>query len=157
MNTKEHELRPRPGGTHAVIIAAGSKDVRSLLLDTFTLGLGREDRYRVHEEETEDGAVALALISRPSVIVLDQALRSGDGLAACRRLKADRTTRDCAVFIVSGDATAEERARAWAAGADAFLPKPFSPKHLYELASQASRTRTQASDEDGDGRVARAG
>jgi CheY-like chemotaxis protein len=155
MNTKGHDLRPRPGGTHAVIVAAGSKDVRSLLLDTFTLGLDREDKYRVHEEETEDGAVALALISRPSVIVLDQALRTGDGLAACRRLKADRTTRDCAVFIVSGDATAEERARAWAAGADAFLPKPFSPKLLYDLASQASRN--QANDEDGQGGIARAG
>jgi CheY-like chemotaxis protein len=155
MNTKGHDLRPRPGGTHAVLIAAGSKDVRSLLFDTFTIGLDREDTYRVHEEETEDGTVALALISRPSVIVLDQALRLGDGLTACRRLKADRMTRDCAVFIVSGDATAEERARAWAAGADAFLPKPFSPKLLYDLASRASRA--QPNDDESDGRVSRAG
>lgn len=123
------DLQPRPGGTHAVLVASGDGDIRRLLCDTF-----QNDSYLVHEEATEDGAVALALISRPALVVIDSELSAGNGVRACLRLKEHRLTRDCKVVVISGHATLEEQARAEAAGADTFRAKPFSPLELIEIA-----------------------
>jgi CheY-like chemotaxis protein len=126
-------LTPQPGGTHAILVASGDRDVRRLLWETFHDG---HHRYLVHEEDTEDGAVALAQISRPALVVLDSDLSEGSGIATCRRLRHDRLTRGCRIVVISGYATAEERRRALAAGADTFLLKPFSPLCLMAIAGQ---------------------
>jgi CheY-like chemotaxis protein len=126
-------LTPQPGGTHAILVASGDRDVRRLLWETFHDG---HHRYLVQEEETEDGAVALAQISRPALVVLDSDLTEGSGIAACQRLRQDRLTRRCRIVVISGYATADERQRALAAGADTFLLKPFSPLRLMAIAGQ---------------------
>jgi CheY-like chemotaxis protein len=126
-------LTPQPGGTHAILVASGDGDVRRLLWETFH---DEHHRYLVHEEETEDGAVALAQISRPALVILDSDLAEGSGIAACRRLRQDRLTRGCRIVVISGYATPEERQRARAAGADTFLLKPFSPLRLMAIAGQ---------------------
>jgi CheY-like chemotaxis protein len=135
-------LKPRPGGTHAVLVASRDVEVRRLLWDTFH---DDEHRYLVHEEETEEAAVALALISRPALVVLDSDLREGDGIAACRRLRQLRPTRDCRIVVISGYATQEERQEALAAGADTFMLKPFSPLRLMSIAGQVYGDQQAAS------------
>jgi DNA-binding response OmpR family regulator len=139
MEKRALDLKPRAGGTHAVLAASGDPDVRRLLWDTFH---DDHHRYLVHEEETEDGAVALAQISRPTLVVLDSDLREGNGIDACRRLRAERITRDCLIVVISGYATVEERRRALGAGADAFMLKPFSPLKLMAFAGQVQGART---------------
>ena len=52
-----------------------------------------------------------------------------DGLALCRRLKADETTRDAAVLVFS---LLSAEVRAHDAGADAFLPKPLAAQRLID-------------------------
>jgi two-component system chemotaxis response regulator CheY len=138
MDKRALDLRPRAGGTHAVLAASGDPDVRRLLWDTFH---DERHRYLVHEEETEDGAVTLAQISRPALVVLDSDLREGSGIEACRRLRADRITRECRIVVISGYATAEERQRALGAGANVFMLKPFSPLKLMALAAQVEGAR----------------
>jgi CheY-like chemotaxis protein len=135
-------LRPRPGGTHAVLVASRDEEVRRLLWDTFH---DDQHRYLVHEEETEEAAVALALISRPALVVLDSDLLEGDGINACRRLRQLRPTRDCRIVVISGYATAEERQEALAAGADTFMLKPFSPLRLMSIAGQVYGDQQAAS------------
>ncbi len=125
------DVQPQPGGTHAVLVASGNKDIRRLLRETF-----EDDAYRVHEEASEDGAVAMALITRPALLVIDSELSSGDGMRACERLKEHRVTRDCKVVVISGYATPEEKSRATAAGADTFMAKPFSPNELVKMAQE---------------------
>ncbi|MGH2355717.1 MAG: response regulator, partial [Chloroflexota bacterium] len=125
-------IQPRPGGTHAVVVAARDESMRQLLACTLS-----DPHYLLHEDESEDGTVALAQISRPSLVVIDSDLRVGDGVAACRRIKEHRLTRDTAVVVISADATPAARAQAHAAGADAFLVKPFSPMQLGQIAAAA--------------------
>ena len=48
------------------------------------------------------------------------------GLELCRRLKADRGTRDVPVLLVS----AVDQQQGESAGADAYVSKPFSPRAL---------------------------
>lgn len=70
-----------------------------------------------------DGYTALDRIRRspPAVLVTEILVPELDGLALCRLLKGDPTTRSVPILVVSMVASS---ARATAAGADAFLEKP---------------------------------
>ena len=80
----------------------------------------------------DDGPSALAMAQhlRPDVILLDVNLPGKDGFAVCRELKL----RDAAerVVMITGRAAKEDELEGLAAGADAFLRKPFSPLELIE-------------------------
>ena len=64
----------------------------------------------------------------PVLYLIDRQLADIDGLDICRRLKALPVTREVPVIIMS--ATPEARELAFAAGANAFLEKPFSRSTL---------------------------
>jgi CheY-like chemotaxis protein len=72
----------------------------------------------------DDGEAALgrARETRPSLVVTEILIPKIDGLALCRRLKADPLTQDIPVIVFSILSAA---ARADEAGASAFLRKPF--------------------------------
>ena len=76
-----------------------------------------------------DGLEALELVRtlRPAIVITEILVPKLDGLALCRRLKADEATRGTAVLVFSLLA-AEGRARD--AGADAFLGKPLAAQRL---------------------------
>ncbi len=103
---------------------------RALLRTTFEL-------VEVEVEEAENAAAAALAIctGQPDVLVLDIHMPGVDGLAFCRKLKADPETRAIAVVLLSGADDASEAA-AREAGADAFLPKPFSPLALANLVDE---------------------
>jgi ribonuclease P protein subunit RPR2 len=70
--------------------------------------------------------------ARPDAVVLDVGLPGESGLDLCRELKAAPHTAALPVVLLSGS-TELTAAAAKAAGADAFLPKPFSPLQLLGL------------------------
>lgn len=129
MNDRDLTFQPQQGGTHAILVAARQSGMRLLLACTF----GGE-RYRLAEEETQEAAVTQAEISRPSLVVVDTDLAEGDGVETCRRIKNGAITRYTAVVVISGQVNRQEYERAVAAGADAFLTKPFSPSRLLQIA-----------------------
>ncbi|HEX5012965.1 MAG TPA: response regulator transcription factor [Candidatus Limnocylindrales bacterium] len=83
--------------------------------------------YRVLE--AADGRAALAAISleMPALVVLDIMLPEVDGIAV---LKAVRRTDRTPVIILSARGLVDDRITGLAAGADDYLPKPFSPAEL---------------------------
>ena len=83
--------------------------------------LGREG---FHLEFADDGQAALELAQslRPALIVTEILIPKIDGLALCRRLRADPLTRDTPVLVFSILAAS---GRAREAGATLFLRKPF--------------------------------
>lgn len=98
--------------------------VRELL--EATLGF---DRYRV--SIAEDGEAALAAFERPGrapdLVVLDLDLPGTSGLAVLRRLRGLQHRVPVVVLTGSGR---EREAELRAAGASAYLLKPFSPLGL---------------------------
>lgn len=105
--------------------------VRKLVRVTFDL-----NPYQVIETDNGSDALKLARQHRPDVILLDISLPGGpDGLEVCRRLKADETTRDAAVIILSARTFKHEIEAGYAAGADDYVVKPFSPDALIEKVS----------------------
>jgi response regulator RpfG family c-di-GMP phosphodiesterase len=92
------------------------------------------DAVDIEVEDAEDAAAAELAIARrrPDAIVLDVNLPGVDGLTLCKRLKRGRATRDIPVVILSGSDGGTADAAA-AAGAEAFLGKPFSPLELLAI------------------------
>jgi CheY-like chemotaxis protein len=78
-----------------------------------------------------DGSGALEQAQRvvPDIIITEILVPMIDGLALCRKIKADPRTRDVAVLVFSILSAAR---RAKEAGADAFLLKPLAEHALVE-------------------------
>jgi two-component system phosphate regulon response regulator OmpR len=80
---------------------------------------------------TVDGAAALdRLLARErfDVLVLDVMMPGEDGLAACRRLRAQGETIPIIMLTARGDPL--DRIIGLEMGADDYLPKPFNPREL---------------------------
>ncbi|MGE0868164.1 MAG: thiamine pyrophosphate-binding protein [Kofleriaceae bacterium] len=87
-------------------------------------------RHRTDVELTaiDNGADALVDIGarRPQLVVMDVMMPGLDGIEACRRLKANRATRNIEVVLMSGAKTTELEEAAREAGAAALLSKPVN-------------------------------
>lgn len=87
-------------------------------------------------------AIDVALTSPPDLVLLDLMLPGQyDGLAVCRRLREEPTTRAIPVVIISALDDDESRDRAREAGAAAYYTKPFSPMALLK---EIERLRSQS-------------
>ena len=74
-----------------------------------------------------DGAAALAAARSdvPDLVVLDVSMPGATGLEVCAALRADRGTAGIRILLLSAGASHDDVARGLAAGADAYLAKPF--------------------------------
>ena len=107
-----------------VLVVDDDAGLRALLRTTF-------DVVDIDVAEADSAPEALRSVAArvPDVIVLDVSMPGMDGLALCRSLKQDRATGGIGVVLLTGSEQGTEAA-ARAAGADAFLRKPFSPLEL---------------------------
>jgi DNA-binding response OmpR family regulator len=86
-----------------------------------------------------DGKAILQLkFNIPDLFILDKQLSGVDGLDICRFLKAEKTT--CHIPVIMLSATPHLETTALAAGADAFVEKPFVNKELISLAESFIRS-----------------
>jgi PAS domain S-box-containing protein len=78
------------------------------------------------------GAEALAQIERvkPSIVLLDLMMPPPDGYQVLRILRARAETKDLPVVVLTGLDAEDEIAKAFEAGADDFVKKPFKPVEL---------------------------
>jgi PAS domain S-box-containing protein len=74
--------------------------------------------------EAPETGLAMARAQRPDLVLLDLLLPGIDGYEVLRRLRADPALADVPVVAVSANALDSDRARAAAAGFDAYLTKP---------------------------------
>lgn len=141
-------LQPLPGGTHAAIVAAREYTMRRLLFHA--LEESESERVYIHEADSEDMLLQQAMLSGPSVVVIDAELAAGNGLSACARLKTNTLTCETAVVVISSRYERYDYDQAIALGADAFLVKPFSPVRLrnlvHDLSAEACRRAAQVGD-----------
>jgi DNA-binding response OmpR family regulator len=81
--------------------------------------------------DAKDGELALTMIEdkHPAVVVLDVMMPGLNGVDVCRRLDHDNVK----VIILTARDDADLAEECMAAGADAFLTKPFSSIQLLDL------------------------
>jgi PAS domain S-box-containing protein len=79
-----------------------------------------------------DGLAALNSIRqrRPDLVLTDVMMPGMDGLELLRQIRADASTRDIPVILLSARAGEESRVEGFDAGADDYLIKPFSAREL---------------------------
>lgn len=94
----------------------------------------------------DDGRAALEQVRRshPDVVVTEILVPKLDGLALCRAIKADPSTRDILVIVFSILAAMQ---RAKEAGADAFLQKPLAERRLVDTVRELLVRRAAAGEE----------
>ena len=108
-----------------VLVADDEPDVRELV--AYRL---RRSGYEVVEAGDGQEALELALDRLPSLAVLDVMMPKLDGYELTRRLRAEETTRDMPVILLTARAQEADIARGFEAGADDYLRKPFNPDEL---------------------------
>ena len=83
--------------------------------------------FRVVEAADGKSALAAIALEAPALVVLDLMLPEVDGLSIVRAVRrTDRTP----ILMLSARGTTENRIAGLEAGADDYLPKPFSPAEL---------------------------
>ena len=92
-----------------------------------------EGDYRIVEARDGEESLALARSERPDLIVLDMTMPGRSGLEVLAELRRDPEFEATPVIMLTARTQARDRETAIAAGADHFLPKPFSPRELASL------------------------
>ncbi len=108
-----------------ILVVEDEPDIRELL--THTLG---KERYRVVPVGTGEEALRLAESMRPDLIVLDLMLPGLDGLEVTRHLKANASTQQIPIVILTAKGEEADVVSGLELGADDYVPKPFSPRVL---------------------------
>lgn len=113
-----------------VLVADDSASIRSLVRITLT-----SQGWTVIEAETAERAMAMARERQPDLAILDITFgeTGPDGLAVCAELKADPETAAIPIIVLTAHDDPAERRRADAAGANAFVGKPFGPLELMNV------------------------
>ena len=86
--------------------------------------------YEIVEAVTGEEGVTMAENERPDLILMDIQLPGLDGYEATRRIKANPALRQIPIIAVTSYALSGDDVKARAAGCDAYVAKPFSPRAL---------------------------
>jgi two-component system phosphate regulon response regulator PhoB len=116
-----------------VLVVDDEPDI--LLLLTRTL---RSENFDLITASDGEGALHLARIEFPDLILLDWHMPRLDGLAVSRELRAESDPRlsGVPIVLITAHASAQEMEEGFGAGVTDYLTKPFTPAHL--------RTRARA-------------
>ena len=109
-----------------VLVADDEDDIRALV------ALAVRKAGCVVVGSVADGAAALDLARAelPELAVLDVSMPGATGLEVCTALRADPATAAIRILLLSAGASLEDVAAGLAAGADAYLAKPFQVSGL---------------------------
>jgi DNA-binding response OmpR family regulator len=108
-----------------VLIVEDDSDIRELM--TFKL---TQAGYDVHAEG--DGEAGLAAIQElhPELVVLDLMMPKLSGMEVCEQVRATPALEGTGVIMLTAKGQEADVQRGFAAGADDYLVKPFSPREL---------------------------
>ena len=111
-----------------VLVADDEDDIRDLVC----LAVGKAGCTVVRAVADGAEALAAARADRIDLAVLDVSMPGATGLQVCEALRGDPTTAGIRILLLSAGASSDDIARGLAAGADAYLPKPFGIAALVE-------------------------
>jgi CheY-like chemotaxis protein len=102
---------------------------------------------RVLEAADGERGLARARFERPDLVLTDVRMPGLDGFQLADALRRDERTHEIPLIFLSGEATPADEARALAAGALAYMTKPFDPPALASLVANVLAARNAGTDE----------
>jgi DNA-binding response OmpR family regulator len=114
--------------THRILIVEDQPDICKLIRMTLEFG-----EFEIHEAHDGETGLNMARAIMPHVMLLDVMMPGLlDGYQVCARIKQDPVLSKIQVVMLTARGQATDLAAGEAAGANAYLVKPFSPLELIE-------------------------
>jgi DNA-binding response OmpR family regulator len=98
--------------------------------------LMRQCGYRTQVARDGESAVQSLDAFQPDLVLLDVMLPIRSGFEVCRVIRADERLQATRVLMLTARGSAADEARGMAAGADAYLTKPFATRELVARARE---------------------
>ncbi len=114
--------------SNRILVVEDTEDNRQIVRDLLT-SVG----YEIIEAVDGGAGVEAAVRDKPDLILMDIQLPVFDGYEATRRIKANPDTQGIPIIAVTSYALSGDEDKAKAAGCDAYLAKPFSPRQLLAM------------------------
>ena len=108
-----------------ILIIEDQDDNRRIMRDLLTSA-----GYEMIEAVTGEAGVTAAETHCPDLIIMDIQLPVLDGYEATRRIKANPALCSIPIIAVTSYALSGDDVKAFEAGCDAYISKPFSPRKL---------------------------
>jgi two-component system cell cycle response regulator DivK len=108
-----------------ILVVEDHEDNRQILRDLLASA-----GYDMIEAGNGEEGVAAAAAERPDLILMDIQLPILDGYEATRRIKAEPHLKAIPIIVVTSYALSGDEEKARAAGCDAYVAKPYSPRQL---------------------------
>jgi CheY-like chemotaxis protein len=128
----------KPSQGHTVLVADDEPEV----VDLVRMMLEWEG-YTILAAIDGEQAVARAQADRPDLILLDVRMPKMSGLNVLNHLRADPTTADIPVIMLSVVTTYPDVRSALDRGAVAYLPKPFELREMVRLVARVLAMETK--------------
>jgi len=111
-----------------ILVVDDDPSVRTLL--EVALGFDHEVLLATNGRE---GLEVLREADRVDAVLMDRMMPELDGVAALREIREDEALRGVPVVLLTAKATEADVEEGLAAGADAYVTKPFDPNDLEDL------------------------
>jgi two-component system, OmpR family, response regulator MtrA len=108
-----------------ILIVDDDPDIRELV--AFKL---RQMGYGIRIEKDGESGLAAAMDDQPDLILLDVMMPKISGIEMSRHLRADQRTANIPIILITAKAQEADVERGFAAGANDYIVKPFSPRDL---------------------------
>jgi DNA-binding response OmpR family regulator len=113
------------------------------IIEFIRLGL-RYEGFQVEAASDGEQGVTAAVRLNPDLVILDLMLPGIDGLEVCRRLRANPTTSDIPILMLTAKDEVSDRIVGLQTGADDYLTKPFDFYELLERVRAILRRQKRA-------------
>ena len=129
-------------GQHSILVVDDTPANIGILLDTLS-----KAGYRVRVASDGESALEQLQYSPPDLVLLDVMMPGMDGFETCRRLRQLPKLEQLPVVFMTALSDTQDKVRAFAAGADDYITKPFQHEEVLEgLADVIIRARSERAD-----------
>lgn len=127
----------------SVLTIEDQRDIRRLIRLTLEF-----DGIDVLEADNGPQGLELARTRHVDLILLDITMPGPSGLTVCRWLREDAALKHIPVVLLTALDRDQAMEDGWAAGAQAYLVKPFSPVELLKVASELMNVKPDQAQRD---------